>query len=97
MLRFVRHSETTLFGLCILLEIPGLLTNCTGSTELGPFTNVPVPLRVDALSAKRPIRIEPHKPAQFQSVFALEPCLLSELMFTISSSVASATSFTVTP
>jgi hypothetical protein len=25
MLRFVSHSETTLFGLCILLEIPGLL------------------------------------------------------------------------
>jgi hypothetical protein len=50
MLRFVSHCETTLFGLCILLEIPGLLTNCTGSNELGPFTNVPVPLRVDALS-----------------------------------------------
>jgi hypothetical protein len=32
----------------LVLEIPGLLTNCIGSAELGPFTNVPGPLRVDA-------------------------------------------------
>jgi hypothetical protein len=35
----------------LVLEIPGLLTNCIGSAELGPFTNVPGPLASSSSTA----------------------------------------------